>query len=468
VRIDLTRGEVGLRASMDVPGERGVGTDTFASNAGALVAIDGDWSDGYTPVGLAMGNGWLWHDHYDDPTIGATWGTFGCDVWNGCTIDSLGPLSTLFAYTPALAPLRFYNAVGTNGLLLLDDGVRLSGCYDGCPGDSCRNPRSAVCLEQGGELLWFIVVDGRRSGASGMTCSETRDLVEDLGCWDAAMLDGGGSSAIWVDGAIRNQPSDGSPRSVAGSIGITYADTPDAICPFTAGAWCDGSVMRTCNGSLLVNEGDCGAFGLACQEDGDWAYCVNWACPAGDGNGAACTGPTQIESCTDGVYSSGDCGFFGLACGSDGGGTSCMDPLCTEGPNSSYCVDADTVGSCSAGAYQGLDCGTGELCQGGNGNASCVAQGDDDDDAVGDDDDDAVGDDDDAGGDDDDSSGDDAVSDDDDFVVPRSGTPGLAAPSGCSGCQTSSAGPAAGWLLLFLGLRVRPRGRRQRPQETTP
>ncbi len=58
VRIDLSRGDVGLRASMNAPGsERGVGTDTFAANVGALVAIDGDWSNGFTPVGLAIGNG---------------------------------------------------------------------------------------------------------------------------------------------------------------------------------------------------------------------------------------------------------------------------------------------------------------------------------------------------------------------------------------------------------------------------
>ncbi len=58
VRIDLSMGQVGMRASRDAPGtERGVGTDTFAANVGALVAIGGDWSDGSNPVGLAIGNG---------------------------------------------------------------------------------------------------------------------------------------------------------------------------------------------------------------------------------------------------------------------------------------------------------------------------------------------------------------------------------------------------------------------------
>jgi hypothetical protein len=375
VRVDLSRSEVGLRASMDIQGvERGVGTDTFAQNVGALVAIDGDWSDGFTPVGLAIGNGFLWQDHFSNPSIGSQWGTFGCDVWNGCTIEALPVLPELFGYAPLISPLRYYNAIGTNGLLLIQDGVRTSGCYDGCSGDSCRHPRSAICLEEDGTHLWFIVADGRRSGASGMTCGEMRDLAEDLECWDAAMLDGGGSSALWIDGAIRNVPSDGSPRNVANHIGIVYADAPDSVCPFPAGAWCEGSVLRTCNGSLLVNEGDCAAFGTACQEEGDWAFCVSPDCPGGDGMGSVCSDATVIEVCTDGVYGSGDCGVFGLVCGTDESGSSCMDTRCEAGPNSAFCTAEDVAASCAVGVYsETADCAPGGLtCWTDGASSSCM------------------------------------------------------------------------------------------------
>lgn len=363
VRIDLSLGEIGVRASMDAPGsERGVGTDTFATSVGALVAIGGDWSDGFTPVGLAIGNGFLWHDHYSDPNIGGTWGTFGCDVWNNCTVEVLPPLPELGGYTPTIAPWRYYNAVGANGLQMLDDGVPLSGCYDGCSGDTCRHPRSMVCLEEGGGHLWFIAIDGRRTGASGMTCGEARDLASDLGCWDAAMLDGGGSTSLWVDGAVRNQPSDGSPRNLANHVGIVYADEPDAICPFDAGAWCDGSQLRTCNGGRLVNEGDCAAFGTTCQQDGDWAFCVSPMCPGGDGAGSGCADLLTLESCTDGVYSSGDCSALGLICGTDAVGSACMDPRCEAGPNSDFCADLDRVASCADGAYSEMLCAAGAVC----------------------------------------------------------------------------------------------------------
>lgn len=373
VRIDLSMGEVGMRASMNAPGtERGVGTDTFAASVGALVAIGGDWSNGYTPVGLAIGNGFLWHDHYSNPNIGSRWGTFGCDVWNQCTIEALTPLPTLLGYAPTIAPYRYYNAVGTNGVLMLNDGANVPGCYDGCAGDTCRHPRSMVCLEQDGQHLWLIAIDGRRAGASGMTCGESRALASDLGCWDAAMLDGGGSTSIWIDGAIRNQPSDGSPRDLANHIGVIYADTPDPTCPFAAGAWCDGNQLRTCNGSRLVNDGDCAAFGTTCQQDGDWAFCVDPRCPGGDGTGAGCADQVTLESCTDGVYGSGDCSVFGLVCGSDAGGASCMDPGCVAGPNSTFCADSAVIGSCTGGAYTDVACEGSRICWDGPGDASCM------------------------------------------------------------------------------------------------
>ncbi len=385
VRVDLTLPNVGIRASMDEAGaERGVRTSTFAEDVGALVAINADWSDGFTPIGLAIGNGWLWHDHYDDPNIGGQWGFFACDVWNGCDADRLPPLSEAWWFgAPTRSPYRYYNAVGANGVLLWDDGVRQNGCYDGCAGDSCRHPRTAVCVEQDAQHLWFITIDGRRSGASGMQCGELRDLVADLGCWDAAMLDGGGSTTMWIDGAVRNVPSDGSQRVVSNHLGLIYADSVDPGCAAPAGAFCEGSRLLTCNGGVLVNEGDCAAFGTACQEDGLWAFCVDPRCPNGDGTAAACLDTTRIASCTDGAYGEGDCGVFGLACGTDADGASaCMDPRCEAGPNGGFCLGKMSLASCVAGVYGETACEGADHCVEVGSLASCEAPeptpGDDD------------------------------------------------------------------------------------------
>lgn len=342
VRFDLGRGEVSLRASRDATGsERQVTTPTFASNVGAVVAINGDWSDGSTPVGLAIGDGWLWHDHLDDSSIGASWGYLACDAFNQCDLASLPLLSEAWWFTPTRWPYRYFNAVGANGLMLLEDGVRWEGCYDGCDGDTCRNPRSAACIDATGQYLWLIVVDGRRSGALGMTCGEVRDLAQDLGCWDAVMLDGGGSSTMVIDGLVRNQPSDGSPRTVANHLGVIYTETADPSCAVPSGGWCEGTVLGWCTGGRLVGQGDCAYYGATCQEDAGWAFCVDYRCPGGDGMGATCLDATRVASCTDGVYGEGDCAAFGLVCGEDAHGE--------EG-----CVEAgDGDGGADGGAVDG-------------------------------------------------------------------------------------------------------------------
>ena len=371
VRVDLTSPAISLRASKDeYDVERHVVNSTFAQDVGALVAINGDWSDTVTPVGLAIGDGQRWHEHYDDPAISGTWGVFGCDAFNGCDIQSLPPASQAWWFNPSIAPYRYLNAVGTNGLLLIDDGVPLSGCYDGCDGDVCRNPRSAVCLEQDLSHLWLIAVDGRQYDSAGMTCGEMRTLALELGCWDAAMLDGGGSTTLWVDGGVVNDPSDGAQRVVANHVAVVYTPTADPACALSSGSWCDGSVIATCTGGRFLGSGDCGFFGLTCQEDGDWAFCVDPRCPGGDGTASDCLDATRVAGCTDGLYGEGDCGVFGLVCGEDAIGAGCMDPRCEAGPNSPFCTDAGALAQCTAGVYAESACAPTEQCDAAT--ASCL------------------------------------------------------------------------------------------------
>jgi MYXO-CTERM domain-containing protein len=352
-RVDLTVPNVGLHASTDSEGsERGVSTKTFAASADVLVAINADWSDGSTPVGLAIGDGWHWHNHIEDDTLGGTWGYFACTATKDCTIDAELPLDQAWWFaSPTISPYRYFQAIGANGQLMLVDGVAQTGCWD-----SADNPRSAICLEADGTTLWLIVVDGRSSSADGMTCDETRALMLDLGCYQGAMLDGGGSSTLVVEGSVVNNPSDGSPRTVSNHLGIVYSDTIDAACTVSSGRWCDGTTISTCQGGRHLGSGDCAVYGASCEEDGDYAYCVDYRCPGGSGSGAECTDATNFVSCTDGQYGSGDCGAFGLVCGSDASGTACMQAECEAGPNSGFCTSEGLYGSCTAGIYSEVDC----------------------------------------------------------------------------------------------------------------
>lgn len=359
VRIDLTVPNVGIHASADLDGsERHATTPTFASSADVLVAINGDWSDGNTPVGLAISDGWQWHDHIGDDTVGGQWGYFACTATKTCTIDAELPLDQAWWFTtPTIAPYRYFQAVGANGEILVSNGVAESGCYD-----TAHNPRSAICLEADGTTLWLVAIDGRTSSADGMTCDQTRDLMLDLGCWSAAMLDGGGSTTLVIDGDVKNNPSDGSPRTVSNHLGIVYSDTLDQACTVSSGRWCDGTVISTCQGGRYLGAGDCAAYGATCEEDGDYAYCVDYRCPEGSGTGAACLDGTNVAYCTDGQYGQGDCGVFGLTCGTDEAGSACMDARCEAGPHSDFCTDAGLYATCTDGIYAESACADGWVC----------------------------------------------------------------------------------------------------------
>lgn len=75
------------------------------------------------------------------------------------------------------------------------------------------HPRTALGLDRTGRWLYLVVVDGRQSGYSeGMANLELAAYMRDLGCHDAANLDGGGSSIMMLAKASKaievvNSPS---------------------------------------------------------------------------------------------------------------------------------------------------------------------------------------------------------------------------------------------------------------------
>jgi len=115
---------------------------------------------------------------------------------------------------------------------LLEDGVRVGDLeVEARPSfAAARHPRTAVGFD--GMRGWFVAVDGRREGYSaGMTLPELTDLLEALGVTDALNLDGGGSTAMVVDGRLVNRPSDPTgERAVVNAL--LLLDDPEA-CRFS-------------------------------------------------------------------------------------------------------------------------------------------------------------------------------------------------------------------------------------------
>jgi len=71
-----------------------------------------------------------------------------------------------------------------------------------------RQPRTIVGIDGSGRLI-IVTVDGRQPGVSeGLTLTEEAALMESLGARTAMNLDGGGSTAIAVNGSLVNHTSD--------------------------------------------------------------------------------------------------------------------------------------------------------------------------------------------------------------------------------------------------------------------
>ena len=94
-----------------------------------------------------------------------------------------------------------------------------------CIRDRASNPRTAVGIID--ELHYvFVVSDGRTEESEGLSLYQLAEFMESLGCGIAYNLDGGGSSAMYFNGEIINNPTtDGKSikeRSVSDIVYIGY------------------------------------------------------------------------------------------------------------------------------------------------------------------------------------------------------------------------------------------------------
>jgi hypothetical protein len=107
------------------------------------------------------------------------------------------------------------------------------------PGDPLNpNPRSILGLSQDAGFMYLVAIDGRRADwSAGVTQSEEAAFMTALGAFNAINLDGGGSTALVMEGSDGlplelNRPSGNAERYNGNNFGI-YA----APVPLPAGIW---------------------------------------------------------------------------------------------------------------------------------------------------------------------------------------------------------------------------------------
>ena len=114
-----------------------------------------------------------------------------------------------------------------------------------------RNPRTFVAYNS--TYIFFVVCDGRNEPISaGMTSDEMGAFCRDtLGATYGVNMDGGGSSTMWVNGVVKNNPSDGSERAVANGLMMVNLLPKTVSTNFSAGQ----TVATTANANMRLGPG---------------------------------------------------------------------------------------------------------------------------------------------------------------------------------------------------------------------
>lgn len=189
-------------------------TSTIASNNNAIFAINGDYY-GFRSSGIVIRNGVVYRD--DGARAGLAFYRDGSvkiydeTSTNGQKLVKEGVWNTL-SFGPSLVK----NGKIVEGI----DDVEIDTNF-GNHSIQGNQPRTLVGAKKDGTLV-FVVVDGRDAGYSrGVTMTEAAKIMLEQGCVTAYNLDGGGSSTMYFNGEVINEPSNGGER---GTSDILYVE----------------------------------------------------------------------------------------------------------------------------------------------------------------------------------------------------------------------------------------------------
>lgn len=188
-------------------------TSVMARSAGAILAINGDYY-GVQESGYVLRNGVLYRDTpvsgKEDLVI------FADGSFRIIREDEISAQSLLEAGAEQI--LSFGPALVENGEVSVEKGQEVSRAKS-------SNPRTAIGIVEENHYL-FVVSDGRTSDSQGLSLYELAEFMQSLGVTTAYNLDGGGSSTLYFNGQVVNQPTTNGKkiqeRSVSDIVCIGY------------------------------------------------------------------------------------------------------------------------------------------------------------------------------------------------------------------------------------------------------
>ena len=185
----------------------------MAKNKNAILAINGDYY-GSRDVGYVLRNGLLYRDKgANDREDLIIWpdGRFGIAYERNTSAKSLLDEGAwqVFSFGPALVK---------NSRISVDVDTEVGQA-------TYSNPRTAIAMVD--KLHYLMVVsDGRTDRSEGLTLYQLAEFLQSKGATLAYNLDGGGSSTMYFNGQVVNEPvnhgSTVSERSISDIVYIGY------------------------------------------------------------------------------------------------------------------------------------------------------------------------------------------------------------------------------------------------------
>lgn len=177
---------------------------TMANNNDAVFAINGDYY-GFRDTGIIIRNGTVYRDKgareglviYRDGTI---------KIYDETTTDAQSLVDEGAWQTLSFGPALVENGSVVEGI----DSVEVDTNF-GNHSIQGRHPRSAIGIIDENHFV-FVVADGRSSNSAGASLTDLAQVIADLQVTTAYNLDGGGSSEMWFNGQVVNNPSNGGER----------------------------------------------------------------------------------------------------------------------------------------------------------------------------------------------------------------------------------------------------------------
>jgi exopolysaccharide biosynthesis protein len=180
-------------------------TSEIADSVNAILAVNGDYY-GAQEKGHVIRNGTLYRDtaiaNQEDLVIYED-GSFGIINESDVSAQELiedGAVQTL-SFGPALVQ---------NGTITVSENEEVGQAM-------ASNPRTAIGIIDDNHYV-FVVSDGRTSESAGLSLYELAAFMDSLGVKTAYNLDGGGSSTMYFNGSVVNNPTTGGSTSKERSV----------------------------------------------------------------------------------------------------------------------------------------------------------------------------------------------------------------------------------------------------------